>query len=305
MTTRRAMACAFVFFAAALTMPAAHAQRPTFTSRADVVFVDVTVLKRNNPVANLQATDFLLTDSGMPQRVTSFAIESVPVDVTLFIDSSGSTAGRLSAMKRDVAALVTRLRPDDRYRLITIDDVVRLMTPWSGPNDAPNLSFQPIGGISLVYDAIAAAIVHRATAGRRHLVVAMTDGEDGGSVIPGGLLDDLVAHSDAVLHIVEQTNDDRGSMTYRPRAFFMEGRPNGLKRLGDTARRTGGDTHGVGWSRNSVLDSFTRIFDEFRQSYVLRFAPEGVPKGGWHALTVTVRDRTDVTVRARRGYFAE
>lgn len=301
--TRRS-AIAFALVAASLaTLPAQTQRPPTFSARAELVFVDVTVLRRNNPVANLRTSDFVLTDSGVLQHVEAVSIESVPVDVTLFIDTSGSTAGRLNAMKRDVAALVRLLRPDDRYRLITIDDAVRVMTPWSGPADPPNLSFAPIGGISLIYDAIAAAIVHRPAAGRRHLVVAMTDGEDGGSVIPGALLDDMAGHSDAVLHVVEQSNEDAGPITYRPRTFFTEGRPDGLKRLGETARKTGGDSHGVGWSRNSVLNAFTRIFDEFRQSYVLRFAPEGVPRGGWHPVSVKITGRTDVTVRARPGYF--
>lgn len=43
--------------------------------------------------------------------------ESVPLDVTLFMDTSGSTAGALDRMKRNVVTIAGMLRPDDRFRL--------------------------------------------------------------------------------------------------------------------------------------------------------------------------------------------
>ena len=43
---------------------------------------------------------------------------------TLFLDTSGSTAGKLDDMKRDVQGIVKMLRPGDRFRLLTIGDSV-------------------------------------------------------------------------------------------------------------------------------------------------------------------------------------
>ena len=43
------------------------------------------------------------------------------------------------------------------------------------------------------------------------------------------------------------------------------------------------------------------MVDEFRTKYLLRYAPAGVTKGGWHDITVRVKGRK-VTVRARPGY---
>ena len=61
------------------------------------------------------------------------SIESVPVDVTLFLDTSGSTSGKLDDMKRDVQGIIRMLRPGDCFRLLTIGDSV----------DEPDTGFPP------------------------------------------------------------------------------------------------------------------------------------------------------------------
>ena len=58
------------------------------------------------------------------------SIESVPIDVTLFLDTSGSTAGKLDEMQHDVQTIMQLLRPGDRFRLLTIGDTVYQPVPW-------------------------------------------------------------------------------------------------------------------------------------------------------------------------------
>jgi hypothetical protein len=52
---------------------------------------------------------------------------------------------------------------------------------------------------------------------------------------------------------------------------------------------------------DDLSDAFLRAIDQFRTSYVLRYTPAGVPRAGWHDVTVTVPSGK-YTVRARRGY---
>ena len=86
--------------------------------------MSVSVKRGNNVVANLKAADFVLTDNGVPQTVEAVSIESVPIDVTLFLDTSGSTAGKLDEMQHDVQTVLQLLRSGDRFRLLTIGDTV-------------------------------------------------------------------------------------------------------------------------------------------------------------------------------------
>ena len=49
--------------------------------------------------------------------------------------------------------------------------------------------------------------------------------------------------------------------------------------------------------------TFSRVFSDFRQSYVLRYTPKGVEPKGWHEVTVEVPGVPAATIRARSGYF--
>ena len=279
------------------------AQPPVFKTGALTVSVNAAVKRGNRAIANLTAKDFRLTDNGVEQKIEAVSIESVPVDVSLFLDTSGSTAGKLDDMKRDVQGIIRMLRPGDRFRLLTIGDSVDEPVHWVPAGTAVNLSFGAVGGISLVHDALVVALLHRPEADRRHLVVGMTDRRDCGSVVSSAQLRELASRSEAVLHLVEQSGSG-GDAAYRVRTCSPRGRMDGPDIIAQAAARTGGTLHEPSYFfGSSVLRAFRTIFDEFRQSYVLRYSPAGVARGGWHAIAVQVPSMSGVTIRARQGYF--
>jgi hypothetical protein len=293
--------CAF----AGVTLLSAEAltQTPVFKSGALTVSVNASVKKGSRPVANLTAKDFRLTDNSVEQTIEAVAIESVPVDVSLFLDTSGSTAGKLDEMKRDVQGIIRMLRPGDRFRLLTIGDSVDEPVPWVAAGTSVNLSFGVVGGISLVHDALVIALLHRPETDRRHLVVGMTDRRDCGSVVSSSQLLELTSRSEAVLHLVDQSGSS-DDLTYRIRTCSPRGRPDGPDIIAEAAERTGGTLHNPSYFfGSSVLRTFRTIFQDFRQSYVLRYSPTGVKRGGWHAIAVQVPSVAGSTIRARQGYF--
>jgi hypothetical protein len=167
-----------------------------------------------------------------------------------------------------------------------------------------NLSFTAVGGISLVHDALVLALLHRSEADRRHLIVGMTDSRDCGSVVSSAQLRELASRSEAVMHIVNQSGSG-GDSDYRIRTCSPRARMDGPNIIADAALRTGGTflEDPSSFFGSAVLRAFRTIFEEFRQSYVLRYSPAGVPRGGWHAIAVEVPAMRGVTVRARQGYF--
>ena len=274
-----------------------------FRSQTDAIEISASVRNGNAPVAGLAAGDFRLTDNGVPQSIQLLTVEAVPIDVTLFIDTSGSTAGALDRMKRDARAIAAMLRPADRYRVLTIGVSVDEAVPWQGPGADVALDAKATPGISLIYDALTAALLHPVETGRRHLVVALTDGQDCGSVVDGPALLELTGRTEAVMHVI---------YSHSPGSFG----PNGVAAWctpydgGDVdyvkraAERTGGGMHFTifGFGAPAVR-AFGRILDEFRASYVLRYTVRGVARPGWHAVKVAVPGMRDVTIHARSGYF--
>lgn len=273
-----------------------------FRARTDLVAISTSVKRGNAPVANLNAADFRLTDNGVPQSIDAVTIESVPLDVTLFMDTSGSTAGALDRMKKNVIAIAAMLRPDDQFRLLTIGLSVEVPVPWQRAGTPIALDMKAVPGISLVYDALFVALTHTPSAGRRHLIVAMTDGEDCGSLLSGARVFDASARTEAVLHWIYVSN----SGDFDPNAVGAWCTPSDARAVdfvGQSATRTGGDLHRSRFGDPAVR-TFAQILDEFRQSYVLRYSPQGAPSTGWHAVTVTVPAQPALTIKARSGYYA-
>jgi hypothetical protein len=87
-----------------------------------------------------------------------------------------------------------------------------------------------------------------------------------------------------------------GPSTRRPRAAHQAL----FDRL---AELTGGAVVALRPEQN-LGESFVQAFDEFRASYVLRYAYDGPVRPGWHQLVVRVTRRGQYDVRARQGYFA-
>src|SRR5262245_26306218 len=185
---------------AAAAAAAPSAQRATFRAGTEVVAVSVSVKRGNAPIGTLTTNDFALYDNEVAQKIDALTIEAVPLDVTLMMDTSGSTSGALDRMKRNVSSIAAMLRPEDRFRLLTIGLSVETPVPWQPAGQRLALTMQAVPGISLVYDALAVALAHEPDTGRRHLIVAMTDGEDCGSMIDGQRVVDMSGRSEAVLH---------------------------------------------------------------------------------------------------------
>ena len=96
--------------------PVAALQRPapqaTFRRRVDVVQLDVSVVRRGQPVRGLTAADFVVTDNGEPQVVDSVVLDQLPLNVELVLDTSGSVVGgRLKHLIAAADSLLTALRP--------------------------------------------------------------------------------------------------------------------------------------------------------------------------------------------------
>ena len=111
---------------------------------------------------------------------------------------------------------------------------------------------------------------------------------------------DAARHSDGVLHLVLLAH--RGGKGIAGYWLPTRGDRDGEERLKQAAEATGGRVQTQILSAN-VVGYFRQAFDDFRQSYVLRYTPTGVPRDGWHEIKVEVPGQPRATIRARKGYF--
>lgn len=297
---------AFVLVAGALAAgvwPArVPAQQSTFRSGVDVVSVPVTVMDGNKPVRGLTRKDFQLLDNGVAQDVTSAAVESLAIDVTLVLDTSASVEGSvLHAFRADVQAISDLSRPNDRVRLLTFGTNVRQAFGLQ-PGDAivPVERIQPTGSTSF-YNALASALILTQHVERPSLIFAFSDGFDNLSFIDAARIRTLAGYSSAALYLT--LTSSTGTGTFRvvrvQTALTPFGGGPDVSALRDAVARTGGVLY---QTDSAVLpDVFRQALDEFRTAYVLTYTLRGAPRPGWHAITVRTTNR-HYAVRARTGY---
>jgi VWFA-related protein len=269
---------------------AATQQQPTFRTDVSVVIVDVLVRDGSRPVRGLEKADFQVFDEGFPQRIDELLPEQMPIDLTILLDASGSTVRAIESFKTSAATVSGMLRPEDRVRVMAFATGPVELTPLTA-DPGPQLFAAPLPtGATSMNDALVLALARARHPGRRHLVVAYTDGADTSSVLETVMVTRVARRSDAVLHLALAADDSR------PPA-------DTVRLLREAAESTGG---GVSESSADAAVTLRQVFDDFRESYVLRYTPADVPSADWHSIAVrlTRPDADRYTVRARKGYSA-
>jgi VWFA-related protein len=277
---------------AALPLAAGAPQTPVFRSSVDTVIVDVAVHDGRTPIAGLTANDFEVFDNLVPQQILEVTHETVPVDVTMALDTSGSVEGPLlNALIRAVSDVGARMRPDDRATLITFSERIhRRVSLGSGEDVQAAVKGLKAGGSTSLFDALALALVAERPIGRRQMMIVFTDGRDTMSVLSEAALLDTARRADSAIFAVAL---NANTVVARLRTPPL---------LTTLTTLTGGRLQEL-QSGDDLSGSFLRALDEFRASYVVRYVLGGVPRAGWHEINVKVKRPGNLTVRARKGYF--
>jgi VWFA-related protein len=284
---------------------AAQQQEPaaTFRAGADVVSVEASVRREKRPVTGLKIGDFQLLDNGVPQQISDFSYERLPIDVTVVLDVSASVTGSvLDQLRQSIRQLKADLGPSDRLKLVAFNMQVRRLADFAAPASATDAAFASLSGrgSSAIFDSVAVQLASATPAGRRHLIVLFTDGQDSSSITDPEILFDVAKRTTSTVDIVlasavaERTASPFARSPGRP--------PITIGRMYDQlARETGGAVVSTTPGEN-LASTFRRTLADFRASYVLYFTPQGVERTGSHTIDVRVKQEgTDV--RARRGYI--
>jgi hypothetical protein len=288
--------------------PAAAAQqptKPTFKATTAIVLVDVAVRSGSQPVTGLAASDFKLLDNGVEQSIEAVSVGAVPVDVTLLVDTSPSVIDNFDQFRDNARRLPTLLRTEDRLRVVTFDRRVIEAGPMLPAGKAFDSRRVVAGEGTSIFDALLYVFLWEPVLTRRHVIVVLTDAVDTTSALHEDDIRRLAGRTDATLYLalVEPVNQGiritGGGVNYRSQ-------PVGVGRSPEAVLAAAVLMGGLAQPHRSSKDflrTFKEIFDEFKNRYVLRYEPKGVPAPGWHDISVTVTRSPEYAVTARKGYF--
>jgi Ca-activated chloride channel homolog len=276
---------------ASILVPTAalSAQGVVFSSKVEAVRVDVLVTDREKggtAVLGLTPSDFEVLDNGVPQQVDLVSFEQIPLNVVLALDMSESVSGdRLDQLRDASAKLLNGLTKDDQSGLVAFTQRVVLGSKLTKDVDAVRTAMAPLddAGDTAIIDATYAAMMLGESDVGRSLVIVFSDGVDTASWLTDDAVLNTAKRSDVVVYAV--------SVQSRLKPEFLR----------ELTSATGGRLYEIEKTAN-LSQAFLSVLEEFRHRYLISYTPNGVERGGWHKIDVTIKGRKAV-VKARPGYL--
>src|SRR4051794_8564997 len=151
-------------------------------TRVDTQVVDAT----GRPITGLQPKDFVLRVDGKPQPIRNFLSESMPVDVLLLLDVSGSMQPHIERIADASETALRVLAPDDRVAIMLFDTRTRLQLPFHSDHGEISEKLHSIlqsesfnGGTHITHALLDAAnyVQKQGRPNARRAIVVLTDDE--------------------------------------------------------------------------------------------------------------------------------
>ena len=264
----------------------AQTQAPVFSTKVEVVRVDVLVTDKGQPILGLTPADFEVLDNGVPQQVEFVSYDQIPLNVVLALDMSDSVAGqRLEHLRTAGEGLLGGLKRGDQAALVTFSNRIALGAALTGDVQPLRDALDEVvgaGETSLVDGAYAGLTIGESDAGRALLII-FSDGLDTLSWLSPAAVLETAKRSDVVVY---------GVSVGRSKAEFLH----------DLTSFSGGRLFELDKTAN-LSATFLNILEEFRRRYLVSYTPRGVSKDGWHRLEVRIKGKK-AAVKARPGYLA-
>ena len=286
------------------------AGNPVF--RSDVRMVNLVVTATDaagRPVTELDPEDFIIIEEGQEQEVSFAGSDEVPFNLAILLDLSGSTKPDRLAMREAAKRFVSLARPLDRVALYALaGDIFHVVAPLSDDREAllETVDKLPeVAGGSPVYDAIALAYAEELHEhpGERNALIVISDGIDNQvsnqrTDTPSTIRFKRLAKAAAEMHVLIYPVFLRSGERFG-RGWSQKAR----KRLETLAAAS----HGRIFPAISIQDLdpvLPLIESELRGVYSVAYYPSNQDfDGEWRGVEIKV-GRSDVTIRARPGYYA-
>lgn len=250
-------------------------------------------------ITDLTRDDIEILEDKKPQQIIEFVAETdLPLRLAILIDTSNSIRDRFRFQQEAAIEFINSvMRPQDRGTVISFDtgpELIADLTSDTGKLAKAVRELRPGGGTSL-YDAVFFASKEKLMLDQplhkfRRAIIVISDGDDNQSRYTRDQALELAHKADAAIYAIS-TN--------------ISGTPSdGDKVLKYFAQETGGLTF-FPFKVQDLSQSFENIANELRHQYNVLFRPT-VPKrdGQFHEVRIRVKNRNDLVVRTRKGYYA-
>lgn len=267
-----------------------------FKKQVQEVILHATVVdEQRHLVPGLDKSAFSVFENGVPQSVTSFRREDVPVAMGIVVDNSGSMRDKRDKVNQAVMGLIRASNPQDEIFVVNFGQNYYLDQDFTSDANLLQASLHQVSmkGSTALYDAIVASAVHLENNPHleKKVLLVITDGQDNMS-------------QETLQEAAHRLQQVDGPTLY---AIGLTG--TGLKGAGrealqDLTERTGG----VAYFPDTLdqVSSITReIAHDVRSQYIVVYKPKNQgAKPAYQSVRMEARapGYGHLTVRTRSGY---
>ena len=278
----------------------------------DLVSLNVRVIDRNNrPVNDVHQNEFRVFEDNVPQTISYFTKEEVPISYGLVVDNSGSMRSQLPTVIDAAKTIINSNKSGDETFLVRFidSDKIEVLQDFTPDQDALMDALESLyieGGQTAIIDAVllSAERVAAYKKGnelndrRRRALIVVTDGEDRDSYYKESDLFARLREMDVQLYVIGFVNelDAQGGFIRKSSKDKSVGLINKL------ATETGGRAFFPASIAElpQIAQDITR---DLRTQYVLSYYPTNKARDGqFHAIRVQVAasDKRDKRIAITR-----
>lgn len=263
----------------------------------EVVLHAIVVDGQNRLVTRLTRDNFQVSEDGIPQKLTSFRKERVPIALGILIDNSSSMLPKRTKVNEAALRLVDASQNEDQVFIVNFGDDAFLdqdYTPDVGKLRAALQRVETKGSTAL-YDAIVAAADHlnQTSPLQKKILLVVTDGHDNASQ----------ATFQQVLRKLQQKN---GPVLYAIALEQNEWRDERDRQSLTTLSTQTGGTAFFPSSLDEIQSIAGSIAQDIRSQYVIGYRSSNPHTPGvYHSIHVEAVDgSTRFRVATRAGYYS-
>ncbi len=292
----------------------------TLKLRAEEVLLNVTVFDSFGKQAiDLKKEDFVIAEDMQRQDISSFQVGSVPVNVAMLLDASGSVIGEIGSLKDSAMNLLSALDSTDKVSVIEFHTQNELLQDWTSNADdvrhaiswryKPGMVRTSSGntqyGSTALYDSIyLAAEEQLSKVEGRKAVILLTDGDDTSSKVNFKQALAAVIKTGAVVYVIskaQQLLKAMNSSLFRgPAVRRLE---NAERVMTELCKKTGGQIYSP-MKDEEMKDVYTKIARELKNQYIITYVPKNEKRDGSLRSIKVFLARGGYTVRARDSYYS-
>lgn len=285
--------------------------------RADEVLLNVTVIDPyGHQAIDLAKDEFIIAEDSERQSIESFLISSVPVNVILMLDASGSVVADIASLKEAAMGFVNQLGPEDKVSVMEFHTNIELIQDWTSKSDdvrhAISWRFKPgkvmtkegrsTYGMTALFDSLYLAANDQLTKVEgRKAVILLTDGDDTSSKVTYEQALAAVIKSGAVVYVVSKAKAIRTVYKRYPGIVARLDRAEFL--MTELATRTGGQIFSP-LKDDEMKETYAKVARELKNQYILTYVPKNERRDGRLRSVRVYLTRAGYAARTRDSYYA-